>query len=290
MAMPTRTSATSISVCVLALSLCANVASAAAPSRARCEHELAPRIGNAGKDVIWVPTPDALVTAMLKAANTGPNDFVMDLGSGDGKIPIAAAKQFGARAVGIEYNPEMVKLAQCYVQAEGVGDKVEIRQADIFQTDFSKATVLTLYLLSDLNMRLRPTILQMQPGTRVVSNTFKMGDWDPDEAVDSELGNTRGYLWIVPAQVAGTWTFKDAGGNDTFRVQLEQRHQEIKGILIGAVRQPSVRGAKLRGTQIEFMILRGDRSLALKGTVNDNQIRGSALTGGRTVEYIGTRS
>jgi hypothetical protein len=278
-----------ISICVLALSLCANLASAAAPSRARCEHDLAPRIGNAGKDVIWVPTPDALVTAMLKAANTGPNDFVMDLGSGDGKIPIAAAKQFGARAVGIEYNPEMVKLAQCYVQAEGVGDKVEIRQADIFQTDFSKATVLTLYLLSDLNMRLRPTILQMKPGTRVVSNTFKMGDWDPDEFIDSELGNTRGYLWIVPAHVAGTWTFKSPG-DDNFKVQIEQRHQEIKGNVIGSARQPSVLGAKLRGTEIEFSILRGDQALALKGTVtDDNQIRATALTGGRTVTYIGRR-
>lgn len=279
-----------ISAWALALSLTTSFANDSEQSRARCEHDLAPRIGEAGKDVIWVPTPDALVAAMLKAANTTAQDYVIDLGSGDGKIPIAAAKQFGARALGIEYNPQMVKLAQCYVQAEDVKDKVEIRHADIFQTDFSKATVLTLYLLSDLNMKLRPTILQMKPGTRVVSNTFKMGDWDPDEFVDSELGNTRGYLWIVPARVAGTWTFKEVGGNDSFRVQLQQRHQEIKGDLLGSARNESVRAAKLRGTEIEFVLVRAAQPLALKGTVADDKIRASVLRRGETVEYVGTRS
>ncbi|MGH8189172.1 MAG: class I SAM-dependent methyltransferase [Steroidobacteraceae bacterium] len=274
----------------LALSLTTSLASASESSRARCEHDLAPRIGEAGKDVIWVPTPDALVAAMLKAAKTTSQDYIIDLGSGDGKIPIAAAKQFGAHALGIEYNPQMVKLAQCYVRAEGVTGRVEIRHADIFQTDFSKATVLTLYLLSDLNMKLRPTILQMKPGTRVVSNTFKMGDWDPDEFVDSELGNTRGYLWIVPAQVEGTWTFKETGGDDSFRLQLEQRHQEIKGHLLGSARDTSVRAAKLRGTEVEFILVRTERPLALKGTIEDDKIRASALTRGRMVEYVGTRS
>ncbi|PZN34245.1 MAG: SAM-dependent methyltransferase, partial [Proteobacteria bacterium] len=183
----------------IALVCLAGIASGA-ESRQQCERDFSPRSGQPGKDVIWVPTREELVNAMLTAAKTGPEDFVVDLGSGDGRIPIAAAKRFGARALGIEYNPQMVELAQCYVRSEGLEDRVEIRQADIFETDFSDATVLTLYLLSDLNMKLRPTILALRPGTRVVSNSFKMGEWEPDQDIEVENSYAHAYLWIVPAR------------------------------------------------------------------------------------------
>jgi hypothetical protein len=185
-------------------------------ARRACEHQHAVRIGNAGKDVIWVPTHDKLVTAMLSAAGTGPDDFVIDLGAGDGKIPIAAAKEFGAKALGIEYDPKMVELAQCYVRAEQLGDKVEIRQADIFQEDFGKATVLTMYLLPELNKKLRPSLLELSPGTRIVSNRFKMGRWQPDELISVEGVANEAYLWIVPARIAGVWRFEQKSGTESF--------------------------------------------------------------------------
>ena len=150
-----------------ALVLTCGSASAADSARDQCAQQFSPRSGQAGKDVIWVPTLDALVTAMLKAAKVGPQDYVIDLGAGDGKIPISAAKHFGARSLGVEYNPQMVQLARCYVRSEGLNDRVRVIQADIFAVDFSEATVLTLYLLPELNLRLRPKILRLKPGTRV---------------------------------------------------------------------------------------------------------------------------
>jgi hypothetical protein len=259
-----------------------------AQTRERCEKQYAPRIGERGKDVIWVPTVDALTVAMLKAARVTPEDYVIDLGAGDGKIPIAAAKHFGARALGIEYNPQLVKLAQCNIRAEGVADKVEIREGDIFQTDFSAATVLTLYLLSDLNMRLRPTILQMRPGTRVVSNTFKMGDWSPDEFIQSEIGNTRAYLWIVPATVQGVWRFEEAGGADAFRVSLRQHFQEVQGVRLGSAREESLRDIRLRGPDLEFTVV--DRTpLQVKGVVAGDRIDAQVERAGKSYTYVGRR-
>jgi precorrin-6B methylase 2 len=158
-----------------------------------------PQVGQGGKDVIWVPTPDEVVDRMLRMAQTGPNDLVYDLGAGDGKIAIAAAKKFGARAVGIEYNPDMAKHAQGNVEKAGVAEQARIQQGDIFATDFSQATVVTMYLLPGLNMKLRPTILAMRPGTRVVSHSFTMEDWEADEI--SSMDGRRAYFWVVPANV-----------------------------------------------------------------------------------------
>jgi hypothetical protein len=263
---------------------------AQATTREECARQFAPRIGQPGKDVMWVPTPDPLARAMLKAAGTTAADYVIDLGAGDGKIPITAAKEFGATALGIEYNPQLVKFAQCNVRAEGLTEKVEIREADIFATDFSAATVLTLYLLSDLNMRLRPTILKMRPGTRVVSNTFKMGDWSPDQFVESELGNTRAYLWIVPARVAGVWKFREQDGPDAFRVSLTQHFQEIEGALLGGARAASLRHARLRGAEIEFTLVgHGAGALRIRGAIAEDQIDALAQRDGRAVRYIGRR-
>jgi hypothetical protein len=221
-------------------------------ARRACEHQHAVRIGNAGKDVIWVPTHDKLVSAMLSAAGAGPDDFVIDLGAGDGKIPIAAARDFGAKALGIEYDPQMVELAQCYVRAEQLADKVEIRQADIFEEDFSKATVLTMYLLPELNNKLRPSLLQLRPGTRIVSNRFKMGRWQPDELISVEGVANEAHLWIVPAPIAGVWRFEQQSGTESFRARLQQEFQIVRGNLLGRS-QAKIRG-KVRGTQIQLLV------------------------------------
>ena len=163
-----------------------------------------PKRGQMGKDVMWLPTSDDLVFKMLDAAQVGPQDELVDLGAGDGKIPIAAATQFGARAWGIEYNKDLAALAQRNAQRAGVAERVRIVHGDIFKEDFSKATVVTMYLLEELNAQLRPTILAMKPGTRVLSNTFSMGDWEPDQVI--RVTNGTGYFWTVPAKVAGLWT------------------------------------------------------------------------------------
>ena len=255
-------------------------------ARRACEHEHAVRIGNAGKDVIWVPTHDKLVTAMLSGAGTGPDDFVIDLGAGDGKIPIAAAKEFGAKALGIEYDPKMVELAQCYVRAEQLGDKVEIRQADIFQEDFGKATVLTMYLLPELNKKLRPSLLELRPGTRIVSNRFKMGRWQPDELISVEGVANEAYLWIVPARIAGVWRFEQQSGAESFRARLQQEFQIVRGNLLGRSER-KIRG-KVRGTEIQLLVpLR--RSRHFQGQLENDQIILRSNDSEATDIFIGQR-
>jgi SAM-dependent methyltransferase len=265
-------------------------AAAQPKSREDCEREYHPQVGQSGKDVIWVPTPDDLVTRMLQMAHTTPQDYVVDLGAGDGKIAIAAAKQFGATALGIEYNPDMVKLAQCLVRAEGVAGKAKIIQGDVFKEDFSRATVVTMYLLPELNLRLRPTILAMKPGTRVVSHQFTMGDWMPDETAHIEFRSA--YLWIVPTRVEGTWHFREAGGNAQFSVSLAQTYQRIRGeVSTGMEKQPLV-GATLRGDEIRFAFNDAKGvTRTLTGKVRGNTIEGTlkAAEGG-AVKVNGTRN
>ena len=257
-----------------------------ARTREECENTFRPQTGQSGKDVVWVPTGDGLVTRMLQMAAVTPQDRVYDLGSGDGKIAIAAAKQFGAKAVGVEYNPDLARLAQCFAEAEGVANKVRIIQGDIFETDFSSATVVTLYLLPELNLRLRPTILKMRPGTRVVSHSFLMDDWDPDERSMSEDGTA--YLWIVPAQVSGKWTFKQQGGSDRFNVELEQVFQAINGTA-GEPRQ-SLISAKLAGTQLDMTFMRDGALTTVKGEVNGSRIDAKVTRGDATSRYVGSRT
>lgn len=257
---------------------------AGAPSREDCERQFQPQTGQPGKDVIWVPTNDRLVTRMLQLAAVTPRDLVYDLGAGDGKIAIAAAKEFGARAVGVEYEPHMAKLAQCYAQAAGVSDRVHIIQGDIFETDFSEASVVTLYLLPELNMRLRPKLLKMQPGTRVVSHSFLMDDWDPDDRSMTEDGQA--YLWIVPAQVGGTWVFQQENGRDRFTIQLDQQFQKISG---NAQRQP-LSEARLNGRQIELKFAERGHATRVAGRVEGNRIHAQVTRGNSTSKYVGTRS
>jgi hypothetical protein len=235
-----------------------------------------PQVGQAGKDVIWVPTPDEVVERMLTMAQTGPNDIHFDLGAGDGKIAIMAAKKFGAKATGIEYNPEMVKYGNDKAQQAGVAGvgpgKAVIRQADIFATDFSSATVITLYLLPSLNMKLRPTILSMKPGTRVVSHSFTMEDWEADEI--STMDGRRAYFWVVPANVMGTWAL-DAGGQKT-DLALEQTFQKINGSVTYGNIHAGLREARLRGPQIAFAFV--DQSGVRReftGNVNGRSMSGT---------------
>lgn len=208
-----------------------------------------PQVGQPGKDVIWVPTPDDVVDRMLRMAQVTPNDLVYDLGAGDGKIVIAAAKKFGARAVGIEYNPDMAKYAQAQVEKAGVAGRARIVQGDIFATDFSQATVVTMYLLPALNLKLRPQILAMRPGTRIVSHSFTMDDWEPDET--STMDGRRAYFWVVPANVQGRWTLE--AGSERLDLVLEQKFQKIEGtVALGPTLQAGLREPHLRGFHISF--------------------------------------
>ena len=230
-----------------------------------------PRIGQEGKDVVWVPTGNELLANMLKTAKVTSNDLVYDLGSGDGRIAIAAAKDFGARSIGIEFNPEMAKLAQRNADRSGVSDRVKIINGDIFKEDFSKATVITMYLLPDLNIALRPTILKMKPGTRVTSHAFNMGDWEADVEIDTPA---KAYYWVVPAQVAGEWVISGMEPART-TLKLSQHYQKIGGTLqIGNESQPLL-NPRIDGSTLSFTYLDRNKSAHfVKMDVNNNEIKG----------------
>lgn len=249
---------------------------AAAQDKSAPKKDYEPHVGQPGKDVIWVPTPDEVVERMLRMAQVTPHDYVVDLGAGDGKIAIAAAKKFGARALGIEYNADMARHAQRQVEHAGVAGRARIVQGDIFVSDFSQATVVTMYLLPALNLKLRPILLDMRPGTRVVSHSFSMDDWEADEV--SSLDGRRAYFWIVPASVAGTWTLELAGGGGAEKLEmtLEQRYQRIEGTVglgpaLGGLRQP-----RLRGFHIDFAYVdNGSVRRDFTGRVSGNRMEGS---------------
>jgi SAM-dependent methyltransferase len=246
-----------------------------------------PRLGQEGKDVIWMPTGGELVTLMLKTAKVTPNDLVYDLGAGDGKIAIAAAKEFGARAIGIEFNPDMAAFAQRNAIRAGVGDRVKIINGDIFKEDFSKATVVTLYLLPDLNLKLRPILLKMKPGTRVVSHAFTMGDWEADQEIEA---GQRGYFWIVPANVAGDWVIDGIETQNKVVLNLVQRYQRIGGSLtVGGKTQP-ILNPSLEGDKLSFGYIDRNNNLHnVKLTVNGSQLKGEGKGGYLTNSITGNR-
>jgi precorrin-6B methylase 2 len=223
----------------------------------------APEVGQAGKDVVWVPTPQVLVDKMLDMAKLTPKDFLMDLGSGDGRTVITAAKR-GARAVGIEYNPEMVELSKRNAMRAGVGDKAAFMKADLFETDLSKASVITMFLLPDINLKLRPKLLSLKPGTRIVSNSFTMGEWKADEIarLSSDQGCTDSWctalLWIVPAKVAGTYTVPQG------ELTLKQDFQVLSGTLKTPERIVPLEGV-VRGDAVQFTAGGRDYRGVLKG-------------------------
>jgi SAM-dependent methyltransferase len=240
----------------------------------RAADTFAPQVGQAGKDVIWVPTPDALVARMLDMAKVTPQDSLVDLGSGDGRTVIAAAKR-GVKAMGIEYNPDMVALSRRNAEAAGVGDKVRFVQGDIFATDFSQATVVTMYLLSSLNLKLRPTLLAMKPGTRVVSHAFTMGDWPPDETANVEGYNA--YLWIVPAKIQGRWHVSGPGG--PFDMTIDQTFQKFTGKVSGSGLGSALGEPSLRGSAVSFTVTdAAGAALRFRGEVKGDVIEGSVQT------------
>jgi methyltransferase family protein len=251
----------------------------AACALAQSKPDFEPEVGQQGKDVVWVPSPQTLVDKMLDMAKVTSKDFVMDLGSGDGRTVITAAKR-GASALGVEYNPDMVALSRRNAAKAGVAGKANFVEADIFKTDLSKATVVTMFLLTDLNLKLRPTILGLKPGTRIVSNTFRMGEWEPDQTV--ELGcdtYCTAYLWIVPARVEGAW--KSGSGE----LMLKQDFQKLSGTLkAGNVSAPLSRG-KLSGDQISFAA----GGAEYHGRVNGNVIEGTVKSGGKSSAWKAER-
>ena len=236
------------------------------------QNEYQPQVGQEGKDVIWVPTPQALVDKMLDMAKVTPQDYVIDLGSGDGRTVITAAKR-GAKALGIEYNPDMVELSKRNAAKEGVGNKANFVKADLFESDFSQATVITMFLLPDINLRLRPKILGLKPGTRIVSNSFTMGEWTADETTSAKDGCTSyctAYLWIVPAKVEGTWKLPQG------ELTLKQTFQMVTGTLKNGANTTQISNGKLNGEQIAFTAGGAQYS----GRVNGNTMEGSSNPGG----------
>ena len=221
-----------------------------------------PSVGQAGKDVVWVPTPQSLVDKMLDLAEIKPGELLMDLGSGDGRTVITAAKR-GATAMGIEYNPDMVELSKRNAAQAGMTGKATFMKADLFETDLTKAQVITMFLLPSINMKLRPTILNLKPGTRIVSNTFTMEDWQPDTTATVEDDCTSwctALLWIVPAKVAGSWRIPDG------TLTLKQQFQQVSGTLGGQ----AITDAKLRGDTLTFKA---------KGKAYTARVLGQVMTG-----------
>ena len=234
-----------------------------------------PEVGQQGKDVVWVPTPSELVDVMLRTAKVTADDYVIDLGSGDGRTVIAAAK-LGAHAVGVEYNPEMVALSKRNAANEGVSDKTEFYEADLYQFDLSKATVITMFLLPEINLKLRPKLLDLKPGTRIVSNTFTMGEWTADyEVTTEENWNSwnQALMWIVPAKVEGTWEL------GLYPLQLKQDFQMIYGDYIIGSKETPVNDGRLSGNEITFK---------LNGELYTGKIEGNKM-GGTVTNDNGSR-
>ncbi len=236
---------------VLCLSIMAAVCVFAQAPTGKEEYQ--PSVGQHGKDVIWVPTAQALADKMLSLAQVTPQDYVIDLGSGDGRFVITAAKR-GARAHGIEYNPDMVELSKRNAAREGVADKATFVKADLFESDFSTATVITMFLLPEINLRLRPLILDLKPGTRIVSTSFDMGDWTAEQTITltkeegCDNNYCQAYFWIVPAKVAGAWKLPQG------ELRLTQNYQMVSGDLHSGKNRTSVADGRLTGSQISFKI------------------------------------
>jgi precorrin-6B methylase 2 len=262
--------------------LCLSVTVGCAITGPREEYQ--PEVNQPGKDVAWWPTSQVLVDKMLDLAKVTPEDFVVDLGSGDGRTVITAAKR-GARALGIEYNPDLVALSEHNAARENVGERAQFVQGDLFQVDFSQGTVITMFLSETINRKLRPRILNLKPGTRVVSNSFTMGEWTADEIVtvqDSERCSNycTALLWIVPAKVAGTWKLPEG------ELTLTQRFQVISGTFESGSNTAAIRNGRLRGNRISFEV--GDAIYT--GRVRGDTMEGIYESGRMTSEWKMTKA
>ncbi|MBX6392384.1 MAG: methyltransferase domain-containing protein [Burkholderiales bacterium] len=235
----------------------------------------APEVGQPGKDAVWVPTPAVLLEEMLDMARVGPGDRLLDLGAGDGRILIAAARR-GAHAVGIEYDPQLVRLARRNVREAGVADRVRVRCGDLFETDLGQADVITFYLLPHLNLRLRPALLGLAPGTRLVSQSFGMGDWRPDAQVVRD--GRSAFFWAVPADVQGEWWVEYADGAPWQRWHLRQRYQYVEGEVHSSEGCARLRAGRLRGAAMEFVLGRlGAGRRHYRGQVAGDSMRGICM-------------
>ena len=272
-------------VLLAAMLVIASIAAHAQPAPSKSDATaFKPEVGQEGKDVVWVPTSQALVNKMLDMAKLTAADVHYDLGSGDGRTVITAAKR-GARAYGIEYNPDMVELAKRAAAKEGVAERATFAKADLFETDLSRASVITLFLLPDINLKLRPKILDLKPGTRIVSNTFTMGEWEADETGSAASSEGSSYyrtalLWIVPAKVDGVW--KSAAGDIT----LQQEFQKFAGSINVGGASTLVTGGKLRGDHISFSA----GGTLYSGKVEGDTISGTAMSGSTSREWSAVRS
>jgi SAM-dependent methyltransferase len=283
LAIPGRSAAAA----TLLLLLAAAAGQAQPRSREDCEAAYPASWGRAGKDVVWVPTFDAVVLAMLSMAQVTPEDLVLDLGAGDGKIAIAAAKPpFGARAVGIEYDASLAQRAACLVHAEGVADRVRIVEGDIFEEDFGSPSVVTLYLLPHLNLCVRHRLLALDPGTRVVSHKFEMADWKPDQSLHVQGRDV--HLWVVPARVDGVWDFEDSQGT-AFTIDLRQAFATLSGEITRGEDREALVSATIRGRELRFTFDAARVAARFSGTVRGGEVTGVLLSGTTARTAVGRR-
>jgi hypothetical protein len=267
-----------VAISLLAANASAQAPAPAAPAQSAPEapKPFEPTVAQAGKDVVWVPTPQPTVDNMLGLAKLTPQDYLIDLGSGDGITVISAAKR-GARAHGVEFNPDMVALSQRKAKEAGVADRATFSQGDLYEADLSKATVITLFLLPNINLKLRPSLLELKPGTRIASNTFDMGDWQPDAEATSDACTSwcKAMMWVVPAKVAGTWRLGDQ------TLTLTQTYQIVGGML----GKTAVENGKLNGEAITFTA--GGKTYA--GKVSGDRMTGSGWSATKAPAPVSAR-
>ena len=269
-----------MSFCALALSILTITPAAAQPTT---QEPFVPRSGQPGKDVVWVPSPPEMVNKMMEIAKVTPADYVIDLGSGDGRNIIAAAK-IGARALGVEFNPDMVALSQKAAQDAGVADKAQFVQGDMYEADISKATVMALFLLPVNLNKLAPKFLDLAPGSRIVANTFGIDGWEPDVRVSLPQGSDceswcEVLLWIVPAKVPGTWTWPNG------RLQLTQEYQTVQGTATVNGETLTVTKGRMNGEEITFVA----GAQVYQGKVKGNRIEGTITTPNGAVAWTAVR-
>ncbi|VFR45284.1 hypothetical protein BER2_4309 [plant metagenome] len=251
-------------------------ASAQATQASAQEETFAPQLGRHGKDVMWLPTPDALAERLMRMAGLGPQDIFVDLGAGDGRVSIAAARDFQAQALGVEFDPQMVAVSQRNAREAGVADRARFIEGDIFKADFSQANIVFMYLLPQLNLRLRPTLMAMAPGTRLITHQFHMGRWEPDET--TLIAHRPGYLWIVPANAGGQWalSYPLGAGRGQATLDLSQTFQKLKGTVAMGELQTTLRQPRLTGDRIAFAFTDPQGHLReFTGVVTADRLRGT---------------